>query len=351
MSGASDPGISYIGRLRSLMCALLLLFPAAVHAGPKVDTVQLRNGDRLTCEILKLQQGRLSVSTDALDKVSVHWADVVALTSPREFEIVTESGDRFYGLLQASVPGEVVVSGFGGAPTSLKLLAVTGLVPIGSSMWKRMDGNLDLGFSFAQANVETRWTFNAGAVYRSRQYELSMSAASQLTAREDANKTSRHSLGIIANRILTDQVFLTAIGQVQSNEELNLDLRTVGGGGIGKTLAQSNYRRLALYTGVVYTREQFTDQPLANSAEIALGGELDFYNPGKKGATLTNGVMSYYSLSEAGRVRVELQSAWQYEFKNDFYWSLNALESFDSHPPADQKNNDFTFSLQIGWKF
>ena len=140
MSGTTKPADSHTGRARTLLCASVLLFPVLAYAGPKVDTVLLKNGDRLTCEILKLQQGRLSVSTDPLDKVSVHWADVVSLVSPSEFEVLTESGDRFYGSLQASVPGEVVVSGFGGAPTTLKLMAVTGIVAIGSSMWKRMDG-------------------------------------------------------------------------------------------------------------------------------------------------------------------------------------------------------------------
>ena len=69
--------------LRGLISAAWLLVPALAHAGPKVDVIQLKNGDRLTCEILKLQHGSLSISTDPLDKVSVHWADVVVLTSPR----------------------------------------------------------------------------------------------------------------------------------------------------------------------------------------------------------------------------------------------------------------------------
>jgi len=62
-------------------------------------------------------------------------------------------------------------------------------------------------------------------------------------------------------------------------------------------------------------------------------------------------VISYYSLSTPGRVRIELQSAWRHKFLKDFYWSLNGVESFDREPPDTQKRNDFSLSLSIGWKF
>jgi uncharacterized protein DUF481 len=341
---------------RAWRCAVLGLlcvtWPAWAGAAPKTDTVLLRNGDRLTCEIKRLQQARLTVSTDPLDTVSVHWGEVLGVNSPRVFEVTLASGDRYYGGLgMSSVAGEVVLSLGGGPFTTVKLADITALVPIGSSFWSRIDGNMDVGFSFAQANLETHWTFNAGATYRSSAYLLSSSVASQLTAREDADRTSRTTVSLTGNRLLADQWLIALIGQLQQNEELQLDLRTVSGGGVGKILSQTNHRTISLYSGLVYTREQFVDEPVANAAEIAVGGQLDFYTPHNDDFSLTNTLVSYYSLSTPGRVRIELQSAWRHEFLKDFYWSLNGVESFDSHPPDTQKQNDFSLSLSIGWKF
>ncbi len=53
----------------ALYMLLAVGFPAA--AADKVDLVQLRNGDRLTCEIKKLDRSVLSISTDPLGKASV----------------------------------------------------------------------------------------------------------------------------------------------------------------------------------------------------------------------------------------------------------------------------------------
>jgi uncharacterized protein DUF481 len=337
------------GAWRTTALAICVLLAATAAAAADVDTVRLRNGDHLTCEVKKLQQGKLTISADPLGKTTVHWGEVAGVASPREFEVTLESGRRYYGTLaMPATAGGLVVTSFGAAPVELRLIEVTALVPIGSSLWARMDGSVDVGFSLAQANLETHWTLNATGTYRSRKYRLSSSIASQLTARQDADRTSRNTLSLNGSRLFDSQWFAIVIGQLQQNEELELNFRTVGGGGLGKVLWQTNHHSVAVYSGLVYTREDFSGEPIHNLAELAVGGQLDFFTPGKEDFSLTNSVVSYFS---PGRARVELQSAWQHEFLSDFYWSLNGVESFDSDPPDSQKKNDYSFSLSIGWRF
>src|SRR3954464_8449433 len=146
------------GSVRTLALVCGLLLPAVAAAGPKVDTVQLKNGDRLTCEIKKLQQARLTISTDSMDTVVVFWQDVVAMTSPREFEVTLDSGDKYYGAFgAATAPGTLLIAARGLPPESPALADVTAIVPIGASAWSRMDGSVDLGLTVAQANHETHW--------------------------------------------------------------------------------------------------------------------------------------------------------------------------------------------------
>ncbi len=51
----------------------MLLVARPVAAADKVDVVHLKNGDRLTCEIKRLDMSVLSINTDPLNKASVHW--------------------------------------------------------------------------------------------------------------------------------------------------------------------------------------------------------------------------------------------------------------------------------------
>ena len=59
--------------------------------------MHLKNGDRVSCEIKKLDRALLTLSTDPMDTVTVHWDSVAGLSSPRYFEIELTSGAVYYG--------------------------------------------------------------------------------------------------------------------------------------------------------------------------------------------------------------------------------------------------------------
>lgn len=330
---------------------VLLLTARPLAAADKVDVIQLKNGDRITCEIKRLDRSVLSISTDPLGSVTVHWGEIATVTSPRQFDVQLASGEHHLGVLAASTPGVMHLTLDGGGIATVPLGEVIRLTPIGASMWRRIDGGVDAGFSFSQADLETHWTLNGTATYRRPKYQFGMTVASQVTTREDDDRIVRNSLGLNANRSLEGHWYTIAWGQLQQNQELALDLRVVAGGGFGRDLVHTTRRLWSAYLGVAYTHEQFTDEPVGQSAEAALGGQLDFFTPGHEDFRITNAVVSYFNLGGRQRVRLELQSAWRHEFLKDFYWSLNGFESFDGDPPADQKRNDFGVSITLGWKF
>jgi hypothetical protein len=343
---------SEISDLRPWAVALgFVLFLCQPLAAENVDVIHLRNGDRITCEIKRLDRSLLSISTDPLGKASVHWGDVADLVSPRRFDVQVESGEHFLGTPLASAPGSMVLRLDDGTSKTLALTDLIRLAPIGASVWSRVDGNVDAGFSFAQANLETHWTVNGAATYRSPRYQFGANVASQLTAREDADATSRNSLNVNATRSLANRWYTLAWGQFQQNQELSLELRAVAGGGVGRDLSHTDHRLWSTYVGLAYTHERFSGEPTDQSAEAAVGGQIDFFTPSHEDMRITNSILSYFNVSGRQRVRVEVQSAWRHEFLNDFYWSLNGFESFDGDPPADQKRNDSGVSFTLGWKF
>ena len=332
-------------------CAALLLAGCSLAAADKVDVVYLKNGDRITCEIKKLDRSVLTISTDPLGKASVHWGEIQELRSPRKFDVQLSSGDHLLGSLLASPAGQLVMQLDDGATATAALFDVIRMAPIGRSLWSRIDGNLDVGFSFAQADLETHWTLNGAAGYRSLRYQVNTTVASQVTTRENDDSLSRNSVGIYALRSHSNRWYTTAWSQLQQNQELALDLRAVVGAGFGRDLVHTARRLWSAYTGLAYTHEQFSDEPSDQSPEVAVGGQLDFFTPGKEDFRITNAVLSYFNVGGRARIRIELQSAWRQEFLKDFYWSLNGFESFDGDPPPDRKTNDFGASFTLGWKF
>jgi hypothetical protein len=332
-----------------LLLVGVLLSADAAAAADKVDIIHLKNGDRLTCEIKKLDRGVLEVSTDPLGTVSVFWGEVATLESPREFEIQLSSGAQFFGSL-AAAPNQVVVS-LDGTGATLTLASIVRLVPIGGTAWSRVDGAFDAGFSFAQANLETHMTANGSLRYRGRDYQVTSTYASNVTTRDDADRVFRSTFNLSGSRLLEQRWYIIGWSSVEQNDELSLDLRVGGGGGVGRDLIHTNYRLWSASAGLAGAHERYAEVAPDNSLEAAFAGQLDFFTPNNDKISLSNRIVCYVRLGGRGRVRVEVQSAWRHEFYKDFYWSLNGFDSFDGDPPDDQKRNDFGVSFTLGYKF
>jgi hypothetical protein len=324
--------------------------PRAAVAGPKIDTLTLTNGDKITVEIKELTHGRLTVKTDALGTVNVHWADVVSMVSPRFFEVEAASGARYYGSLAAGAPRTVVIVGLG-TSDSLPLLDLVRLAPIGAGFWSRLDGGISVGFNFAQASQQTQWTLNANAEYRRPRYLAEASISSQLTALQGAESQTRNVAGLGARRFIGAHTFGLAFGQIQQDESLGLNARTVIGAALGRFLLQRRQSSISAFGGAAYTRERFTGEPTNAVGELLAGSEWDWFSPSESDTDLTSSVLTFYPLSGPARVRIEFNAALRGKLHKDFNWSLNTYDSFDSSPPPEQKRNDFGVSISLGWTF
>jgi hypothetical protein len=338
------------GRLAAITLLILATVQRAADAAQKTDVVELKNGDRITCEIKKLDRGKLTVKTDGIGTLSIEWDDVARVTSTTIYDVELVDGSRVYGALERADAGGVDVAGAMGQ-THLLLADVVRVTPLGGTFWRRLDGSMNGGFSFTEANVQTQWTFNADVSYRSRYWLSELSGDSSLTTQEDAERQTRNTLTLRTQRFLRPRWSALGFVQFQQNEELSLDLRSVLGGGIGRVLAQSNRTLVELLGGVAFTREEYAGADDVKVAEVVGGVNLEWFTFDGRSTSLDTAAISYYALNLDNRLRLELDTSFRSDIVGDLYWSINLFNSFNSAPPPDEKRNDFGVSATIGWSF
>jgi hypothetical protein len=337
-------------RVSVLMAAVSLSLASTAYAAAKTDVIELVNGDRITCEIKKLERGKLTVKTDGLGTIAIEWDDIHRLTSNARFDIERKSGEHAYGMLvRADVRTVDVVDGQ--IAQRLALDDIVRLAPVGRTFWARLDGSISAGFSFTAANDQTQWTFDTSVIYRSRRWVSQLAADSLLTSNETSDRQTRNNLTLQSQRYLRPRWSTLTFIELQQNEELALDLRAVLGGGIVRVLAQSNHNAAWLAAGAAYTSESYAGAGDQNVAEAVLGGSYAWFTFDGRSTNLTTTAYSYYALNTASRVRLELNSSFKSDIVGDLYWSVNGFESFNSRPPAGQKKSDLGVSATLGWTF
>ncbi len=75
---------------------VLTIFCPWAEARDKIDVIVMKNGDRITCEIKRLEKGQLSIKTDyTIGTILVDWKEVTRVESQQRFQVEDEAGELY----------------------------------------------------------------------------------------------------------------------------------------------------------------------------------------------------------------------------------------------------------------
>lgn len=325
-----------------------LLLSAGVAEAQKTDSVWIRNGDRITGEVKSLARALLKYSTDDLGTISIEWDKVDRISSNATFEIQLRSGIKHYGPLGLGRNGTLVL----GLDTLL-LADIVRITPIKSTLVARVDGYLDLGFSFQKANKTLQLTSGGKVVYRGPKSETAFEFSTFREDREDSPQTTRLTTDF-TQRFLVANLWSVgfAVGY-ERNEELDLAGRLRLGAFGARTLARDNHLEFRAFAGPTLTNERyFSNDSASLSLEGLIGVEFNAfrYDSPKLNASMNSQLFPSFTIH--GRVRWENDLRVSYELVKDFMVTVTLFDSFDNKPQSvGAPKNDYGTTLAISWSF
>ena len=339
--------------MRSHFLGLMLLAGISGSASAqKTDTLRLKNGDRLVGEVKSLNHALLRYSTDNLSTVSIEWDAVASLVSRSAFEVELQSGEKHYGSLTTAPSGYLVVAG-PSATDTLALVLVVHIVPMSQRFWSRVDGYVDLGFTYQQANHNLQFTLGAEARYRGPKAMFTIQGSHFVQDQDSLNPTSRSSIALTEQAFLRNRWIAILNQGYERNEELELIGRTKFALGGGRYMVQNDAMEVTLGAGAVLLHERYLGQEDGSTTvEGQITGQLNAFRYNSPKLDLTTSLNVYPGISEWGRVRIDFDTRVSYELIKDFYLTLSLFERYDSRPPSETAaKSDFGTTLSISWSF
>ena len=342
---------------RTGVIILLTLFAEFTIFAANNDVVVMKNGDRMTGEIKSLQRGQLSFKADYMaDSVVLDWTRLERLESKSTFLILLVNGKLFTSSLRLVPANSSETANFviGPAKTGERVaqLDVIGILPAGASFFKRLDGSVDLGFSFTSGNKQYETELAATTTYRAGDHSFTASVSSSFTGQVGETKTTRNQFHFEYRKQLTQLVFAGGVVDFLKSDQQSLNLRSSVGGLIGRHLHQTERTRLSVYGGMAVNREHYSNLfgQLEKTNADALTG-VDFSTFRFKTTDITSRLSLFPSVTTPGRVRLQTTSTLQIKIVKDLYWGFHVYENFDSKPPVRANRNDLGVSTSVGWKF
>jgi Protein of unknown function, DUF481 len=345
--------------LISILALTLALLPAECAFGrAKSDLVRMTNGDRITGEIKGLTRGLLTMKTEFLGTLDVEWVHVAEVESSHLFILETADGKRHFGTITTSeTEGVIMLADVDRVEQrAISLLTIVRLDQLENTFFDRLQGTLSAGLNYTRASDVLQYSLGAGVTYRSRRRSLSLEANSNLTSKrsEEVDATSqRHSLRFGYRELLQDRWFWTGLGEVSQNKDLGVALRTLAGGGGGRSLVQTHRSLLSVLGGIVVSREDVAgSNSVVESYEGLAGVDYQLFDVDSPETDFAMTLMLWPSLTEAGRVRADVQARLRRELIKDFFLELSFYNSYDSKPPSSEAaKNDWGFVTSAGYRF
>lgn len=344
------------------LTAALAVVPAA-HAGEVV----IRNGDRLTGALVRLEKSTLEMKSEYAGELKIQWAAVERLVSSEPVHVTTLSGQILVGTVTVSAdsveitaPGVAVarmpraeLTAIRSAEEQLRFEKSQQPAPP-PGLLDNWFGSADLGFSAARGNADTSTLSVALEAARTTAQDRASFYYTQLLGRESTTGvtvTTANTVrgGLRYDRLLGQRLFVFGFGDFEFDELQQIDLRSVYGGGLGLALRRTPRTQFDLFAGASFNNENFAVDPTRRSGEGLAGEEFSHKLNGR--LTFSERLVFYSNLSELGEYRVTFDSSLRGRLNSWLGWHLTLSDRYVSMPATNAKKNDLLLTTGLRFTF
>jgi hypothetical protein len=334
-------------QLRQIL-GVLLVCSANFSLAIETDVVKFDNGNILIGEVQKLERGKLYFDTDAIGVVEIDWDKVTALTSSQNIQLETLTGARYLSAINFSNSNQALTIVDNDEPILMPLTDVVRMRPIESKRREQFDLSIQGGAKYDKGSDVTQIDFGLDVEYRSAKRYLELNLSSNLTDNNDET-TERQDLELNFQALRDDRWFTGGLFKLQRNEELDLDLRTSVGAGIGRTFIDTGSHQVQVLGGLLLNRENFSGTGGSGSnVEGLVTVSYDWFRFSTPELDVRTSLSLFPGITDSGRFRGEFELRFRWELVEDLFWELDFYNNYDNEA---ENENDYGTSTSVGYKF
>lgn len=347
--------------LRFPILILVAAYLSIVTASAAVVT--LKNGDRITGEVIESDAAKLRVKSEFLGEVEISWEAVSAIESNDALHVSSSDGQVLVGPVATQGESFQVRTANSGTVSVPKAeiayvrneasqLAYEAEVerlrnPKLTDFWR---GYFDANLALTAGNAETKTFANAAGatrettrdtvkLYFTSLFAENSTAGDRVVTANAIRGGSRYELNV------NDKMFTYGFVDLEYDEFQSLDLRNVLGGGFGYHAVKNERMRFDVFGGGAFNQEFFSNDITRRSAEITVGEEFSYTLTDR---TSFNERLTFYpNLTETGEYRLQFDTGLVTEVFRWMSWNVTFSDRFLSNPVNGRQQNDVLLTTGV----
>jgi len=330
-------------------CVIALsLFSSPVFAA----NVVLKNGDRLTGEIVKLSDNILTLKSPLFGEVELPWKQVLELESDEGVIVKLKDGSTAEGKVTLSQQGELIIDqGDLGRSRPLQRAEVAMFNPPIVDHSVKYSGRANLGGVFNRGNSEDdALNFDAELIARTPENRYTLAAEVNEAESAGVTTTSNRYLLTQYDAFLSEKDYLFVNAKGEQDKLADLNLRTSLGAGYGYQFFETDRAKLSTEYGLAYINEDYivaADESFP-SLSLGLDYERKFWN--KRLVFFNNNDLSV-SLEDTADSLFKTKVGLRVPIVENVNVATQVNVDYDNMPPPGVKKTDTSLIFSVGYGF
>ena len=327
----------------------------------KTDILVMRNGDRITCAVKRLESGILEADLDYVEgAIAIDWQKVARLESTATFLFQLQDGSTYAGKvitpeLLAGTPIRLEIQQTDAAePVSVAQAEVVRMTATSVSFLERFNGALTLGSQYAKGNSTTQYNVSSDIAYEETRWSARLRYNSNLSSSTGADTFTRNQVDLTAYRLLSRKNYFYAAGAgyLQSTAQGIQNQITIGLS-LGRFLKNTNRVRLTLLGGPGWQRTNYvpseTDRRTEDIGVFLVSTNLDVFQFKKTRLSAVANVIP--AVTDVGRIFFKTNFAYYVKLFGKLDWNLSSYGNWDTRPPGQLSGSDYGASTGLSYSF
>jgi putative salt-induced outer membrane protein YdiY len=332
----------------------LILIPMVFLIPEKsiADEVRLKNGDKLTGQIVSMQENKLILETTYAGKITISWQEVAGIRTDGSVKIILKDETTLEGTTEAVEDGKMKLdTDKFETPPTFSLADVKAINPTPVKTVK-ITARANASITTERGNTDTdNYYFDGEFVARTKQNRYKIGG--ELTNEKSNGVTTSKNWLASGNysHFLNKKWFLYADTLFEHDEFKDLDLRSTLGAGAGYQFYETPLLNLSISAGLAMVNENYdiSEDKDYSSGQWTIGYDQYLFD---KFVQLFHVNTGYVSLEDANDWFLKTRTGLRFPLYKGFTATLQYNFDWNNQPSeAAETEEDTKFIFLLGYEF
>ena len=340
--------------MRKKLALLLIMITIAflITGNSLADEVRLKNGDRLTGQVIRMEAGKLILKTIYAGEISIVWQEVVGVKTDGSVNVVLNDETILEGTTLSIEDGKMKLDTVNlEAPVSFSLADVKAINPLPVKPVK-ISTRVNASVTNERGNTKSdNYYFDGEFVARTEKNRYKIGG--ELSKEESDGTTTSQNWLAHGNysHFLSKKWYLYADTLFEHDEFKDLDLRSTLGAGAGYQIFETPLLNLSISAGLAKVDENFdvAEDNDYSAGQWSVNYDQYFF---KNVVQLFHGHTGFVSLEDSDDWFLKTRTGLRFPVYKGFTATLQYNFDYDNQPSVDaEKEEDTKFIFLLGYEF